>query len=99
MAASNAKLHNPLKRIFTLGGSATLAALFFFWLPLRRRTWRTLFSLLMFSAIAAAAIGCIHGIAANVPANSGTTAGNYTVTVTGTSGSANVTTAVNVTVE
>jgi hypothetical protein len=96
-------LHNPLQRIFTFGGSGALAALLFFGLPIRRRGWKTLLSLLVFAVIAGAAIGC--GAGANMPSssttgttNTGTTAGTYTVTVTGASGSTAATTAVSVTV-
>jgi hypothetical protein len=54
---------------------------------------------MIFSAVAAASIGCATGVPANDPSNAGTTAGNYVITVTGASGSAKVTTTVNVTVE
>jgi hypothetical protein len=67
-------------------------------LPFRRRRWLTLLSLMVFSGLAAASIGCVTGVPANDPSNAGTTAGNYTVTVTGTSGSATVTTTVTFTV-
>jgi hypothetical protein len=96
-------LHNPLQRIFTFSGSGALAALLFFGLPIRRRGWKTLLSLLVFSVIAGAAIGC-NGMT-NTPGgsttgttNNGTTTGSYTVTVIGTSGSTTATTAVTVTV-
>jgi hypothetical protein len=59
-AATSAALDNPLNRIFTIGGGATgatLATLLFFGLPQRRRSWRSLLSLLLFAAIAGAAIG------------------------------------------
>jgi len=96
-AASTSALHDPFKRNLALGGG-TLAALLFFCLPFRRRKWLTLLSLVGFSAIAAASVGCVNGVPANDPSNAGTTAGSYTVTVTGTSGSAKVTTTITVTV-
>jgi hypothetical protein len=91
-----ATLQNPLNRSFALGG--TLAAFIIFCLPFRRRRWKTLLSLVVFAAIAAGTIGCVSGVPAGDPSNAGTTAGNYTITVTGSSGSNVVTTAVNVTV-
>jgi len=97
-AASSAALHKPPRRIFALGGGGTLAVLLFFCLPFRRRKWQTLLSLLVFSAIAAASIGCVSNGGIESPSR-GTSAGNYIVTVTGTSGSLTATTAVNVTVE
>jgi hypothetical protein len=96
-APYTAALHNPLKRSFALGGG-TLAALLIFCLPFRRRRWRMLFSLVVFAAITAGSIGCVSGVPANDPSNAGTTAGSYAITVTGTSGSAVVTTTVNLTV-
>jgi hypothetical protein len=96
-APSTAALHNPLNRNFALGGG-TLAAFLIFCLPFRRRRGLTLLSLVMLSAIAAVSIGCVSGVPANDPSNGGTTAGSYTITVTGTSGTAKVTTTVSVTV-
>jgi hypothetical protein len=52
----------------------------------------------VFAAIAMGTVGCVSGVPANDPSNAGTTAGNYVITVTGTSGSASVTTTVNLTV-
>jgi ABC-type Fe3+-hydroxamate transport system substrate-binding protein len=57
-----------------------------------------LLSLLVFLAIASAAIGC-GGPSVKTNQNTGTTAGSYTVSVTGASGSTKATTAVVVTVE
>ena len=90
-ATTSAALDNPLNRIFTIGGGATgatLATLLFFGLPQRRRGWRALLSLLVFAAIAGAAIGCGSGssTAPTTPTSpsGGTTAGAYSVNVTGT---------------
>jgi Legume lectin domain/Chitobiase/beta-hexosaminidase C-terminal domain len=98
-APSTAALHNPLRKIFQLGGG-TFAALLFFCVPFRRRKWQSLFGLLIFVAIAATVSGCGGGgsMSGGGSGNSGTTAGNYTVTVTATSGSTTATTAVTVTV-
>ena len=97
-AGSTAALHNPIKRIFALSGGATLAALFFFCLPLRRRKWQTFLSLLVFSAIAAVSVGCASNSGVDMPSG-GTSVGSYIVTVTGTSGSTIVTAAVSLTVK
>jgi ABC-type Fe3+-hydroxamate transport system substrate-binding protein len=97
-AAASATLHKPSQRIFTVGGGAALAVLLFFCVPLRRRKWSTWFGLLIFSAIAAASIGCVGHLPLN-SSGGGTSPGNYIVTVTGTSGSTTVTAAVNLTVE
>jgi hypothetical protein len=102
-ARSATALHRPVQRLFTLAG-ATLAALFFIWLPIRRRRWQTLIGMLLFIVLASAASGCGGNNSASLKAsgpgsNSGTTAGNYTITVTGSSGSTQATTAVAITVQ
>ena len=97
-AAATAALNKPSQRIFTVGGGAALAVLLFFCVPLRRRKWSTWFGLLIFSAIAAASIGCVGSLPIN-SSSGGTSPGSYIVTVTGTSGSTTVTAAVNLTVE
>ena len=99
-AASSAAVHDPLRRMFPVGGGVTLAALLFFGMPLRRRSLKTLLGLLLFVSFAGAVIGC-SGAANNTPmtpANSSTTPGTYTVTVMGTSGTTTANTAVSVTV-
>jgi hypothetical protein len=96
-AASTTALRNPLIPLLTFGGGSTLAALAFFWLPARRRKWQSLAGLLLISAITFMAIGCsssTHAIS-----NGGTTAGTYTFTVTGVSGSATAATTVTSTVQ
>jgi FG-GAP-like repeat/Bacterial Ig-like domain (group 3) len=92
-----AKVDKPLKRIFTIGGSVAMSALLLFGIPARRRRWKTLLSMLLFSSIAGAVIGCGGATnAAKTPTNPGTTLGAYTVTVTGTSGATVQSTAVTV---
>ncbi len=100
-AASTTALVHPLRGLFTFGGGS-MAALLLFALPARRRKWQTLFGLLLFVAFAGLGIGCSSGstgshVASGTP-NPGTTAGSYTVTVTGTSGATTANTTVNVTV-
>ena len=87
--------HNSLA---TLGGS-TLAALFLLFLP-RRRAWRALLGVVLFGAFLIGANGCANtrGEVAQ-QTNGGTTPGEYTVTVTGTSGSVNATTTIDVSIE
>jgi hypothetical protein len=101
--------HNSsLQRMFPLGASGIVVASLLFGLPIRHRRWKALLPLLLFAALAAAAIGCggAKPMASMTPptptpappANPGTTAGLYTVTVTGASGTIMATTAVTVTV-
>jgi roadblock/LC7 domain-containing protein len=85
-APSAAALHDPLQRIFALGGEGTIAALILFCLPFRRRKWQTLIGMLLFVIVVAAVSGCGGGGAKPV-SSGGTTEGQYTVTITGTSGS------------
>jgi hypothetical protein len=99
-APSSAAVHDPLRRIFPVGGCVTVVALLFFGMPLRRRSLKTLLGLLLLVGFAGAVIGC-SGAANNTPmtpANPGTTPGTYTVTVMGTSGTTTTNTAVSVTV-
>lgn len=93
--AASAAVRNPMLGI---GGGSALAVLLFFWLPRRRRTWQAFFGLLAFVAIVAGTSGCgTSKSLSSLP--SGTTAGNYTVTVTGTSGSLQATTTIAVDVK
>jgi hypothetical protein len=97
-AASTAALHNPIDGLFKFGGGGALVALLLFGLPDRRRKWQSLLGLLLLLVIAYSAMGC--GGTASPPAqNTGTTAGNYVVSVTGTSGTAQATTTITVAVE
>jgi hypothetical protein len=79
-----------------------MAALLFPAPPIFRRRWNPWLGLLLFAVIAGAAIGCGGAMttttAPAAQANPGTTAGSYTVTVTGISGATMATTAVTVTV-
>jgi len=77
-----------------------MAALLFLAAPDFRRRWNPWLGLLLFAVFAGAAIGCGGAMTAAPAAsiNPGTTAGSYTVTVTGISGGTMATTAVAVTV-
>jgi hypothetical protein len=63
----------------------------FFGIPARRRSWRAMLGMIaLLVALAGGLAGCNH----NTPTptgNAGTTAGTYSVTITGTSGSLTVT--------
>lgn len=97
--SSNRALERPLNRLFGAGGGAMLALVLFFGIPARRRSWRTLAGVLVFAAVAGLG-GCSSSSSNNNAGgkNNGVSA-NYTVTVTGTSGSVSTQiTMVNVTV-
>jgi hypothetical protein len=79
-------------------GGATLACVLLLGIPARRRRWRNLLGMLALLAFLAAGMGSCGGGGSKSKGNSGTTAGSYTITVTGTAGSATQTTAVNLTV-
>jgi hypothetical protein len=98
-AATTAAVH-PLQQLFAVGGGATLAVACFFCLPIRRRKWQSLFGLMLVLAIGLAAVGCGgNGTSVGHGGTGGTSAGSYTVTVTGTSGSLTASTTVNFTVQ
>lgn len=71
-------------------GGATLACLLLFGVPARRRSWRSMLGMvLLLVALAGGAFACGGGSAGGGGGgngNPGTTAGTYTITVTGTSG-------------
>ncbi len=96
-AATSGALHLPFEKMLSLGGSGALAALLFF-VPVRRRGWKLLCSLLLFATVAGMASGCGSASSKTITTTGGPTKGNYTLTVTGTSGSTVATTAVTVTV-
>jgi hypothetical protein len=83
-------------------GGATLACLLLFGIPARRRRWRTLLGMLVLLVILSGGVfACGGGGSAGGGGggNSGTTAGTYTITVTGTSGSLTATGVINLTVQ
>ncbi len=102
-AATSAAVHYPLGRVF---GGGALAALLLFCAPPRRRKWYSLLGALLLIAVISMASGCSNGITSSTGSSgkggtgsSGTTAGSYTVTVTGTNGSVTEKTSVAVTVQ
>jgi len=96
---ASASLHR--NRMLLYGGETVLAAVFVFWLPTRRRKWQALLGLLVFAILTVGVNGCSStgGKISTGKTGSGTTSGAYTVTVTGTSGSLQATTAVTLTVQ
>ena len=82
-------------------GGAALACLLLFGIPARRRSWRTILGMLAFLVVLTGGVlacGGKGGGGGGGTSNPGTTAGTYTVTVTGVSGSLTQTTIVTVTV-
>jgi Bacterial Ig-like domain (group 3)/FG-GAP-like repeat len=81
---------------------ATLACILFFGIPAHRRSWRSLLGMLILltcmSTMLVSCGGGGGGGGGSTPADPGTTAGAYTVTVTGTAGSNIKTTTVALTV-
>ncbi|MDE3186180.1 MAG: Ig-like domain repeat protein [Acidobacteriota bacterium] len=85
--AATAALARPgLGRWVDAGSSVVLAFLVFLGIPARRRSWRAMLGVLVLLMTFAGLSACGGGGAASVGGsggNSGTTAGNYTFTVTG----------------
>ncbi len=97
--ASTAALHKQLHPFVQLG-EGTLVAILFLWLPFRRRNWQAMFGLLLLATLAAAVSGCgVKTAPVTTQGSGGTTAGAYTITITGTSGSMQSSTNVSVTVQ
>ncbi len=81
------KLPGKVRGLFGAGSGAALALLFFFGIPARRRSWRSMFGILLVMATLGSLAACGGGGSSTTstpPPNSGTTAGTYTFTVTGT---------------
>jgi hypothetical protein len=98
----SASLASPNRAPWYAGGSAVLACLLLFGVPARRRSWRTMLGmvfLLASFAIGILACGGSASKACTALSNPGTTAGTYTITVTGTSGSLTETGTVTLTVQ
>jgi len=104
-AATSAGLVRPQLRgagWYATGGAA-LACLLLFGLPARRREWRAMLGgFVLLVLLAGGVVSCGSGgkkSGGGGGGNSGTTAGTYSITVTGTSGSASKTTVVTLTVK
>jgi len=88
------------------GGGAVLACVLLFGIPARRRSWRTMLGMLaLFLALTGGVLACGGGGSGggtkvcSTLINPGTTAGAYTITVIGTSGSTTATGTVALTVQ
>jgi hypothetical protein len=104
-AASTTALARPLgKSLWGLGGGgAVFAGLLILGIPSRRRRWLSML-VLLWVVVTAGAIGCGKGGTSNAapPSTSSTpatTAGNYTFTVTATSGTATASTTIPLSVQ
>lgn len=97
-AATSSAAHNPFEKLLATGGGLAFAALLFFGVPARRRSWRVILVVLLFAGIAGLGIGCGGSSGNSGGGSSGTTTGAYVVTVTATSGSLTQSATVNVTV-
>jgi len=87
-APTTSKSILPLKEFLFGGGSMALAGLLLIAVPARRRNWLAITCIALL-AIAFSVVGCGGGSRSSntgpiIPTNPGTTAGAYTVTVTGT---------------
>jgi len=93
---------NQTRKLFWPAGGAALALLMLFGIPARRRSWRAMLgmvALLFILAGGMVACGGSSGGGGGGGGNSGTTAGFYTITVTGTSGSITESSTVSLTVQ
>jgi hypothetical protein len=95
-AATSASLAYPLRPAspWYAGGGAALACILLVCVPARRRKWRNLLGMVaLLFALAGGAIACGGGSKSGGggTGTSGTTAGSYTITVTGTSTSGSMT--------
>ncbi len=100
-AATTSTLVRPALRgtLLYAAGGATLACLLFFGIPARRRRWRSVLGMIVLLALLAGGIASCGGKSSGGGSgNPGTTAGTYTITVTGASGSIMQTTTVTLTV-
>ena len=99
--AATTSMNQTRKLFWPSAGGAVLALVFLFGIPKRRRNWLAMVGLLAL-VVSLASIGCGGGGGSNnnsTPVTTpGTTAGLYTVTVTGVSGSITQTATVAVTV-
>ena len=94
----------PLHRLLEDGGGVALASVLLLAIPARRRSWRAMLSVrtMLLALLAFGALGIlgVMGCGGTSTSNGGgTSAGTYTVTVTGTSNGVTANTTVGVTIE
>jgi hypothetical protein len=97
-------LNKPLKLFWPSAGSAVVACVLLFGFPARRRALRTTLGLLMLlTALTSGVLSCGGGSSSSggggVPPNPGTTAGTYTIEITGTAESTTATGPITLTVQ
>jgi hypothetical protein len=95
---------SPLHRLLEDGGGVALASVLLLAIPARRRSWRAMLSVrtMLLALLAFGALGILGVIGCGGTSTSnggGTSAGTYTVTVTGTSNGVTANTTVGVTIE
>jgi hypothetical protein len=98
-AATVTAFQSPRQLILKGGGGTPFAALLLLSLTIRRQRWKPFLTLLAFATIIGTVIGCggaTTGIVTATP--TGTTTGNYIVTVTATSGATTANALVHITV-
>jgi hypothetical protein len=98
----NAANQMPRGLPWQTGGGAILACIFLFGIPMRRGRWRTMLGMLaLLSAMTGGVLACGGGggTPCTPVVKPGTTAGTYTITVTGTSGALAPTGTVTLTVQ
>ena len=95
--AATTSLNQTRKLFWPSAGGAALALLMLFGIPARRRSWRAMLgAIALLFLLAGGAVACGSGGGGGGGGgggNTGTTAGTYSVTITGTSGSTTVTSA------
>jgi hypothetical protein len=94
--------HGPRTVPWYAGGSAVLACVLLIGVPKRRRWLRMIGAVALLFALAGGTLACGGGSGGSrcvAVTNPGTTAGSYTITVTGTSGATTGTGTVALTVE
>jgi len=94
--APTAAVRKPFRDFVAYGGEALTAFLLFCFIPIRRRRWQSLIGIVLLGWLFTAATGCggISKPTATLTPGTGTTPGNYVITVTGTSGTITTTAAV-----
>ncbi len=93
---------SPARMPWYAGGGAVLACVLLFGIPARRRSWRAMVGMgILLAVVASGAVACGGGGSTTCTNTlvSGTTAGNYQVTVTGTSGATTATGTFTITVQ
>ncbi len=100
-AAASSAMFGP-KRLgvpWLAAGGSVLAGLFLFGMPGRRRRWRAILGMVMLLVVLSAGVLACGGGSKSGGGIAGTTAGAYTITITGTSAATTETGAVNLTVQ